>query len=151
MSPLPSAPPRVRLSISHPLHAAVAALMLLSIACNISAIGNAVDRGDAFEEVVEQTNEEGKRMEKEYPPGDVAVPGVQIAPLPPTLPPPPRVKPPSPPALTGVRFPSELPGDGTPKGGWLTFTILAETARGRSSPSSALPTSLHLNTTRSTG
>jgi hypothetical protein len=47
-------------------------MILLSIACNISAIGNAVDRGDPFREVVGQSIEESKRMEKEYPPGDVA-------------------------------------------------------------------------------
>jgi hypothetical protein len=97
-------------------------MILLSIACNLTAIGKAVETGDAFKEVVEQTNEEGKRMEKEYPPGNTMPAGVQGAPVEPTYPPLPPVKPPSPPVLTAVSFPSEIPGDGKARGGWLTFT-----------------------------
>jgi hypothetical protein len=99
-------------------------MLLPSIACNLTAIGKAVETGDTFKEVVEQTNEEGKRMEKEYPPGSSMPAGVQGAPAEPTFPPLPTKRPATPPALTGVSFPSEIPGDGTPKGGWFTFTDL---------------------------
>ena len=99
-------------------------MLLLTIACNLDAIGEAVVTGHTFEEVVEQTNEEGKRMEKEYPPGNNMPAGVQAAPLEPTIPPLPSPRPATPPALTGVSFPSEIQGDGTPKGGWFTFTDL---------------------------
>ena len=65
-------------------------MLLLTIACNLDAIGEAVVTGHTFEEVVEQTNEEGKRMEKEYPPGNNMPAGVPAAPPQPPLPPPPR-------------------------------------------------------------
>jgi hypothetical protein len=122
MSPFASVPPRVHLSNSRIVRTAIAAILLLTIACNLTAIGKAVETGDTFEEVVEQINEEGKRMEKEYPPGSNMPAGVQAAPLEPTIPPLPSPRPATPPALTGVSFPGELPGDGTPKGGWFTFT-----------------------------
>ncbi len=124
MTRLTGPSPRVHLSNYHAARSAIAAMLLLSIACNISAIGNAVERGDAFKEVVEQTNEEGKRMEKEYPPGDTLPAGDLGSPVDPPLAPPPAAVASSPPALTGLQFPAEIPGDGTPKGGWFTFTDL---------------------------
>ncbi len=124
MTRLTGPSPRVHLSNYHTAHSAIAAMLLLSIACNISAIGNAVERGNFFKEVVEQTNEEGKRMEKEYPPGDTLPAGDLGSPVDPPLAPPPAAVASSPPALTGLQFPAEIPGDGTPKGGWFSFTDL---------------------------
>ncbi len=122
MSPSPNTPPRQRLAHSLPLRVAAGAMLLLSIGCNLTRIGNAIVEGDTFGEVVEQANEEGKRMEKEYPPGDTMPAGVQGAPVEPTVPALPTERPATPPLLTGVSFPGEIPGDGTSKGGWFTFT-----------------------------
>jgi hypothetical protein len=101
-----------------------AAMILLSIGCNLTRIGRAVQEGETFGEMVEQANEEGKRMEREYPPGNAVPAGVQFAPADPTIPPLPTRRPATPPALTGVSFPSEIPGDSTPNSGWFTFTDL---------------------------
>ena len=99
-------------------------MMVLSIACNVGAFESPDFALWWFGRVGEETDEESKHVGKELPPGDVAVPGVQAAPLEPTIPPLPSPRPATPPALTGVSFPSEIQGDGTPKGGWFTFTDL---------------------------